>query len=241
RIKAVASACFVNSYRLLFAGPDPDSEMSPPNLLSRGLDMADYMELSAPTPWLILATEGDYFTPAGAKLVYEEARRWFRLYGAEDKVRLFVGSGGHGTPLETREAMYEWMIRWLKNGQGDFREQPVKNYANHELLVTKSGHVDDEPGSRKLFQLNLDEFRAKKRQGTIPELEAELRRLSIPSDGAAPEVKVLDESNGPEGRRQRVQFESEPGVETRGKLYLPRSSSPSTAVLLVAESTSSYW
>jgi hypothetical protein len=65
RVKAVAPACFVNSYRLLFAGPDPDSEMTPPNLLASGLDMADYVELSAPTPWLILATDGDYFTPAG--------------------------------------------------------------------------------------------------------------------------------------------------------------------------------
>ena len=55
--------------------------------------------------WLILATEGDYFTPAGAKLVYEEARRWFGLYGAEDKLRFFVGKGPHGTPLETREEL----------------------------------------------------------------------------------------------------------------------------------------
>ncbi len=69
RVKVVAPACFINSYRLLFAGPNPDSEMSPPNLLFRGLDMADYVELSAPTPWLILATDGDYFTPAGATLV----------------------------------------------------------------------------------------------------------------------------------------------------------------------------
>src|SRR5579872_5082930 len=93
RIKAVAPACFINSYRLLFAGPDPDSEMSPPGLLSSGLDMADYVELSAPTPWLILATDGDYFTPAGARLVYAEAMRWFRLYGAENKLRFFVGRG----------------------------------------------------------------------------------------------------------------------------------------------------
>ena len=69
RIKAVASACYINSYRLLFAGPDPDSEMSLPDFLASGLDMADFVELSAPKPWLILATEGDYFTPAGA--------RWF--------------------------------------------------------------------------------------------------------------------------------------------------------------------
>src|SRR5712691_1569403 len=139
RIKAVAPACFINSYRLLFAGPDPDSEMSPPNLLSRGLDMADYVELSAPTPWLLLATEGDYFTPAGAKLVYEEAQRWFGLYRAEDSVRFFIGPGPHGTPLETREDIYGWMIRWLKDGQGDAREQDVLLYPDHEMQVTKSG------------------------------------------------------------------------------------------------------
>ncbi len=241
RLKAVCPACFINSYKLLFSGPDPDSEMSPPSLLVSGLDMADYVELTAPTPWLILATDGDYFTPAGARLVYEEARRWFGLYGAEDKLSFFIGPGPHGTPLETREAIYKWMIRWLKNGQGDFHEQPVKNYTNHELLVTKSGHVDDEPGSRKLYQLNLDEFHAKKRPGTIPELLAELRRLHVPSDGAAPEVRITDDSNGPEGRRQHIKFESEPGVEIGGRLYLPRETGRRPAVLLVADKTTNYW
>ncbi|MGD0921505.1 MAG: acetylxylan esterase [Terriglobia bacterium] len=151
RVKAVVPACYPNSYRVLFAGPDPDSEMSFPDFLASGLDTADFVELSAPVPWLIQATEHDYFTPAGTKLVYEEARRWYALYGAEDKVRFFVGSGPHGTPLESREAIYEWMIRWLKDGQGDFHEQPVKLYTNHELLVTPTGRVEDEPGSRKLY------------------------------------------------------------------------------------------
>ena len=64
------------------------------------------MELSAPTPWLIQATEQDYFTPPGAKIMYEEARRWYRLYGAEDKIAFFVGPGPHGTPLVSREAVY---------------------------------------------------------------------------------------------------------------------------------------
>ena len=232
RLKAVAPACFINSYRLLFAGPDPDSEMSPPRLLASGLDMADYVELSAPTPWLILATEGDYFTPAGARLVYEEARRWFGLYGAEDKLRFFVGKGPHGTPLETREAIYEWMIRWLKDGRGDFHEQPVTLYANHELLVTASGNVENERGSRKLNELILDEFRAQRRPGTTQELLAELRRLQIPSDGGPPDVKLSD---------GRVSFESEPGVEIGGRLYLPNVSGRRPAVLVVADKTSSYW
>jgi dienelactone hydrolase len=238
RIKAVAPACYINSYRLLFAGPDPDSEMSLPNFLSSGLDMADFVELSAPTPWLILATDGDYFTPAGARLVYEEARRWFGLYHAEDKLHFFIGGGPHGTPLETREEVYRWMIRWLKDGQGDSRELPVKMYSNHDLLVTQGGHVDDEPGSRKLYQLILDEFRARKKQATVTELLAELNGLKIPSDGSPLEVRILSESNGPEGRRQRIQFASEPGIEIGGRLYIPRSTGKKTAVLLVADKTS---
>jgi hypothetical protein len=212
--------------------------MSFPSFLANGLDMADFVELSAPTPWLILATDGDYFTPAGARLVYEEAHRWFDLYGAEDKLRFFVGRGPDGTPLETREEIYNWMIRWLKDRQGDFHEQPVKNYATHELLVTPSGHVDDEPGSRKLHQLIQDEFRARKRQGTVPELLAELRKLKIPSDGQPPVVKVSNQSNGAGGLHQEVRFESEPGVEIDGTLYVPQSAGRKPAVLLIADKTS---
>jgi cephalosporin-C deacetylase-like acetyl esterase len=241
RVKAVAPACYINSYRLLFAGPDPDSEMSWPNFLASGLDMADYVELSAPKPWLILATEGDYFTPSGARLVYDEARRWFSLYNAEDKLRFFVGSGPHGTPLETREAIYKWMIRWLKAGHAEFHEQPVKLYSNDELRVTTTGNVENEPNSRKLYQLILDEFRAKERQGTVPELRAELRKLNVPSEGNPPELQISDEPGNTNVRRQRIRFESEPGVEISGVLYVPHASGRKPAVLVVADETSSYW
>src|SRR3989454_10119672 len=125
RVKAVAPACYINSYRLLFRGPNPDSEMSLRGFLTNGLDIADLVELSAPTPWLLLATAADYFTPEGARLAYTEARRWYSLYGAEDKVRFFIGPGPHGTPLETREEIYKWMIDWLKGGSGDFHERPA--------------------------------------------------------------------------------------------------------------------
>jgi hypothetical protein len=50
RLKVVAPSCFINSYHMLFPGPDPDSEMSPPNLLSSGLDMADHVDLIVRSP-----------------------------------------------------------------------------------------------------------------------------------------------------------------------------------------------
>jgi cephalosporin-C deacetylase-like acetyl esterase len=236
RIKVVIPACYPNSYRLLFAGPDPDTEMAFPNFLARGLDVADFVELTAPTPWLIQATEHDYFAPAGGKMVYEEARRWYRLYSAEDKVHFFVGPGPHGTPLVSREAVYEWLIRWLKDGKGDPREEPVKLFPNQDLWATRTGHVEGEPGSRKLYQLLLDDFNARKKPGTTQELLAELRNLGVPSDGSAPPVvKVLTETSSPEGSRQQIVFTSEPGIDVQGTLYLPSSEGRKPAVLLLAD------
>ena len=241
RLKAVVPACYPNSYQLLFAGPDPDTEMSFPNFLARGLDVADFVEVTAPTPWLIQETEEDYFTPAGARMVYEEARHWYSIYGAEDKIGFFVGPGPHGTPLVSREAVYQWMIRWLKDGQGDYHEQPVHLYNNFELLVTPTGHVDDVPGSRKVYQLILDDFHAKEHQGTIADLQAELRRLEIPTEGGSPETIVIDESNTAEYRRQHIKFVTVPGVEIEGSLYVPTSPEGRKPAVLMVEDSGPYF
>ncbi|MGH9327927.1 MAG: acetylxylan esterase [Terriglobia bacterium] len=236
RLKVVIPGCYPSSFQLLFGSGGPDTDMVFPDELGSGLDTADFVEESAPTPWLLQSTEHDqfHFTPAGVRLVYEEARNWYGLYGAEDKVGFMVGPGSHGMPLVAREAVYRWMIQYLKNGQGDYHEEPVKKmYTNHELLATKSGNVEDLPGSRKLYQVLHAEFHAKERPETVAELRAELVKLKIPTDRSAPEVKVLDNWNTPEGRREKIQFESEPGIWLDGTLYIPPSPGKKPAVLMV--------
>ncbi len=59
----------------------------------------------------------------------------------------------------------------------------------------------------------------------------------IPTDRSAPAVRVLDESDGPAGRRQRLSFESEPGVEVEAVILTPHSPGRRPAVLLVADET----
>ena len=235
RIKAAAAACFIGSFRTLFTGPTADSEMTLPSLLSNGLDWADLFELRAPLPWLMLATTEDYFTPAGARPVYEEVRRFYGLYGAEDKIRFAVGEGPHGTPKESREEIYRWMIRWLTDGQGSAQDQPVKLYTNRELQVTASGHVDGEPGSRKLHQIILEEYRAAKSPRSISQLMAELRSLGVPSAGPAPAVTSGAKSESPEFRTEHIRFESEPGVLLNARLYLPIAAGRKPAVVIVEE------
>ncbi len=232
RVKVAAPGCFINSLRVLFTGPYPDSEMSLPRFLVSGLDHADFLELSGGKPWLIMATEGDFFTPAGVYPVYEEARRWYRILGAEDRMRLFMGPGPHGTPLESREALYGWLIEWLRPGEKvNARERDVPLYPDHELQVTASGQVEDEPGSRYLHEIIRGEFRERRRPRGIPELMAELRRLKVPTDRRPPPHRLEQKQPG----RMALTLESDSGIPIGGTLYLPASTGRKPAVVFVQD------
>ena len=158
-----------------------------------------------------------------------------RLYGAGDRIRFFVGTGPHGTPRDSREEIYGWMIRWLAGDKGNPREQPVKLYTNLELQVTESGNVDGEPGSRKLYQIIADEFRARQQKRGIPELLAELRRLGVPSKGSVPSATTTSKIENPEFHIEEIRFESEPGVSISAKLYLPKGAGRKPAVVMFEE------
>ncbi len=164
RVKVAAVACYMNSFQTLFAGSIGDSEQSVPGFLASGLDQTDYVELFAPKPWLITSTEDDFFTPAGAKQVFDEAQGWYKLFDASDRVKWVVGPGGHGTPLVVREAIYDWMNRWLADGKSSAREEAVALLPDHQLWVTPNGQVD----GRELYEVIREIPRAK---GTREELQ----------------------------------------------------------------------
>ena len=233
RIKVAAPACYMNSFRVLFSGPVGDSEQSLPNFLSSGLDQTDYVELFAPKPWLIASTLGDFFVPEGARQVYEEAARWYRIYGAEEKVQWVVGPGEHGTPQPVREAIYAWMIRWLKDGKGDAREEKVELFPVHELVVTKSGQVAGE-GSKEIYEVILEGCRKRQALLGTQALAEELRRLVNPG-GGPPAVRVLKETPGAEFTTQTVMIETEPGLEIDAALLIPRKEGRKPAVLVVED------
>ncbi len=157
RVKVAAVNCYMNSFQTLFAGSIGDSEQSVPGFLAAGLDQTDYVELFAPKPWLITSTEDDFFTPPGARQVFEEAQRWYLLFDAKDSVKWVVGPGGHGTPKVNRDAIYEWMDRWLAKGQARPMAEVTDLLPDQALWVTKTGQVE----GRELYQIIRDTPRAK--------------------------------------------------------------------------------
>ena len=189
RIKVAAVACYMNSFQTLFAGSIGDSEQSVPGFLAAGLDQTDYVELFAPKPWLITSTEDDFFTPAGAKQVFDEAQGWYKLFDASDRVKWVVGPGGHGTPLVVREAIYDWMIRWLSNGSGSAREEAVTLLPDHQLWVTPNGQVE----GRELYEVIRETPRAK---GTHDELQRFISDLISRNSPILRSVSVLPTAPG---------------------------------------------
>jgi cephalosporin-C deacetylase-like acetyl esterase len=229
RVKVAAPACYINTWHYLFAGPIGDSEQSFPFFLSSGLDVADYIELFAPKPWLISSTAGDFFPIDGARQAYQESLDWYRIFDAEDKIRWAVGPGPHGTPLEIREAIYQWMSRWLKDGRGNFREEPVEVVPDFDLLATETGQV----GGRQVYQVISEGFHKRMSQGTTEQLRVEVRRWSGDRAGQPPGVRVLEDTPGESFRTQQLALEVEPGFEISGTLHVPNAPGRKPGVLLV--------
>jgi len=198
RVKVAAPACYIQSFKLLFSGPVGDSEQSFPNFLSSGLDQTDYVELFSPKPWLIANTEQDFFTPAAAKIVYEEARNWYEMQGAQDRIKWVVGPGGHGTPLVVREAIYDWMIRWLKDGNGSPKEELVTLVPDLDLRVTSDGRV---PG-RELREI-IREHVPDQRQYSFSSAGMEYPTDSVLLEGSGDTAVVVVETAAVPGKRSK--------------------------------------
>ncbi len=210
RVKVAAVACYMNSFQTLFAGSIGDSEQSVPGFLAAGLDQTNYVQMFAPKPWLIASTEEDFFTPAGARQVFEEAQRWYKMHDAVDRVKWVVGPGGHGTPLVVREAIYEWMIRWLRGGNGDPREDSITLLPDHALLVTKTGQVE----GRELYHIIRDTPREK---GTPAALAQFVRELIAHNHPLVRNYTILPAAPGAQRRPAVVLVQDSlvPGSEAR--------------------------
>ncbi len=243
RVAAAAPACYTTSWEELLPGPGPqDAEQTFPNFLSEGLNIADYAELFAPKPWLIVSTIQDFFPLEGARQTYEEVRKWYRLYGAQDRISWHVGPGPHGTPQPSREAIYAWFIKWLKNGDGDEAEPAAKPEPADNLLVTPTGQVNNSLGSETVFTLNrkraVDLVRG--RPTETARIASEVRRLakiSVQPGGAPPPVAVHRTVARTGYRLDIISLDSTEGIRLPGLLLVPEGDAAKPAVL-VADSRS---
>jgi cephalosporin-C deacetylase-like acetyl esterase len=236
RVKVAMAACYINSWQDLLAGPGPqDGEQVFPRFLAEGLDIPDFVESFAPKPWLIESTREDFFPIAGAERAYHEAKRFYSVMGAEDRLEWFVGPGGHGVPPVSREALFAWFIRFLNNGRGDPKDAPEKLDPPDRLLCTKTGQVADSLGGETVFTLN--KARAKEILPPHgPATASDVRQLASISiqPGGNPPSLVVHRSYARTGYKlEVVSYDSESGIGIPGLLLTPETSGRHPAALVV--------
>jgi hypothetical protein len=106
----------------------------------------------APRPLLMVSATGDW-TKETLEVEYPAMRRLYALNGAEDRVHAVRFDAEHNYNRDSREAMYAWMARWLKNAPADVRvpEREFRIERVPDLLVFYGRPLPDRALTREQF------------------------------------------------------------------------------------------
>ena len=198
RWSMAAPSCAVTTFRRNFDNELPtDTEQMPPLALKHGLEHGDFLSAMAPKPVIILAAEKDFFDVRGSIETYERLRPLWRLLGAEQNLRLFIGPNEHGYTQPNREAMYGFFNEQTHIALGG--TEPALTIEQDETLwCTPKGQV--EPlGSRTVMaftSVTSRELTAKRGELDVATVRQRVAAL-IPSRPATPpDAQILRVING---------------------------------------------
>jgi hypothetical protein len=157
RVAASAPAGYITSYRRLIESVGvQDGEQNLYHGISSGIDHADFIEIRAPKPTLIMATTGDFFSIQGSRETYSEVKRIYELFGKPDNIEITEDDFGHGYTKKNREAMYAFFQKHLQL-PGSSAEEEVEFPTAQELQKTSTGQLSTSLGGETVFSLNRKE------------------------------------------------------------------------------------
>lgn len=166
RVKAAAPSCYITGFRRLLESIGPqDAEQNFYHAIARGLTHADFLEVRAPRPTLIVATTRDFFSIQGVRETYAEAGKAYSAFGHEDHLLLSEDDYEHGFTAKNRRATYAFFQRFL-DLPGDPSDEPVETLSAEQLNVTPTGQLATSFKGRTLFDVH---------KGTVDRLAADLK------------------------------------------------------------------
>ncbi len=102
--------------------------------------------LCAPKPLLLENTDEDpIFPKEGVERVYDVMKTVYGWYGAEDKLGIVIGKGGHADTEELRHPSFAFMDKWLKGKETKASEieEPDRKMADEEVKVLAKGETPE--------------------------------------------------------------------------------------------------
>jgi cephalosporin-C deacetylase-like acetyl esterase len=235
RIGVAASACYITSLKELFPTQGPqDAEQTLPRFAAEGLDFADWVELAAPRPYAIVSTMQDMFPFAGAQQTYEEALRFYGLYGTAARLQWITGPGGHGNLGPVANQILAFFVGNLKPNEaapefGQFRPPDAD-----DLIATPSGQISISLNGRTVESLNRERAPQHVIQARIL---AEVRQTAaiVAEPGAPPAVTVVKEEQRQGYRVRTLSLLSEPGMDLSMIQAIPDASGQKPVVVMMDE------
>lgn len=179
RVAASAPAGYITSYkRLMESVGVQDGEQNFYHGISDGIDHADFVEVRAPKPTLIMATTRDFFSIQGARETFKEVKNIYGIFGKPDNIEITEDDYGHGYTKKNREAMYAFFQKHLML-PGSSAEEEVDFPTAQELQKTSTGQLSTSLGGESVFSLNQKEAEnmLKELQASRSDLEKHLPKV----------------------------------------------------------------
>ncbi len=160
RLKAAAPTNYITGLRRLLESIGPqDAEQNLYHGVVNGITHADYLEVQAPKPAMIVCTTRDFFSIQGAIETYGEVKQAYRAFGREENIDIAVDDFEHGYTRKTREAIYSFFQKTLEL-PGDSADTEVEILDPEELHATETGQISTSLGGETAFSLNKKETQA---------------------------------------------------------------------------------
>ena len=157
RIKAAAPYNWaIFDRRLLETVGLQDAEANIYRGIVNGITYADFLEVRAPKPTLMIKTTRDYLPIQGAREAYGEIMKAYKAFGQEENLMLAEDDSEHQFTRKNNEATYSFFQKHL-NLPGDPTEVPVQIIPPEELTVAPTGYVSTSFGGETVFSLNKKE------------------------------------------------------------------------------------
>lgn len=157
RIKAAAPEAFITSQRRLLELPGlQDAESNLYQAAMNRIEHADFIEVRAPKPMMIVTTTRDYFNIQGARETCEEAVKAYKAFGKPENLILVEDDHIHGSTKKNREAVYGFFQKFL-GLPGNPDEEEVEILTPEELQVTPTGQVLTSFDGETVFTINRNE------------------------------------------------------------------------------------
>jgi len=154
RIYAAAPENYLTNFtRLLQTNGPQDAEQNMFNMISNGLDHADYLIVRAPKPALMVTTTRDMFNIQGVLETEREVARIYKAYGKEDNFSKTEEDAPHASTKKNREAMYAFFQKHLNN-PGSSVDIETPPFTPEEVKVIPTGQVSTSLGGETVFSLN---------------------------------------------------------------------------------------